>query len=71
MAYTIHITQDADAAGAHFSDVTLEELAADIGAGADFEAALFAALAALPTADPEVDGAFWLNSGVVTISAGA
>lgn len=32
---------------------------------------LTAAVGALPTSDPSVVGALWLNSGVLTVSAGA
>ena len=67
MAYTIHITQNADEAGAYITDMTLAELTAAIGSsGFDINELL----AALPTEDPLADGQFWLNSGVVTISSG-
>jgi hypothetical protein len=67
MAYTVRITLDADTGDASPSDVTLATLATDLGAsGIDINALL----AALPTEDPLADGQFYLNSGVVTISAG-
>jgi len=74
MAYTIHITQDAEGTGSSPpfpSEIALADLAAAIVADSAFSATLFAELAALPTADPLEDDAFWLNSGVVTKSVGA
>lgn len=80
MAYTIRITQEAEASSPsgssppYPSEISLADLTAAIlvsSEGSDLESAVLAILAGLPTADPLVDGAFWLNSGVVTISAGA
>lgn len=71
MAYTVRVTEDNDLITAKKGDRTLAELANDLNLeSADISAAIGAYLAALPTADPLEDDAFWLNSGVVTISAG-
>lgn len=76
MSYTIRITQNAEASAPSGSpppfpgEISLEDLATAILALAD-PVDINALLAALPTEDPLADGEFYLNSGVVTISAGA
>jgi hypothetical protein len=68
---TIHVTKNADVAGAFESVVTVDELMALLGSTDGLMTTVYAALAALPTVDPLADGAFWLDTGVLTISAGA
>jgi hypothetical protein len=71
MSSSIHVTKNSGAAAAYNSVLTADELMTLIGATSGLMTTVYAALAALPTADPLVTGAFWLSAGVVKKSAGA
>jgi hypothetical protein len=70
MAHNLRTTENAGETTARPGDLTIAELAALLNSE-DLSAGFQAYLAALPTADPLEDDAFWLNTGVVTKSAGA